>query len=169
MIALQAARALALTAAAAWLVRAGQRLIASHITTGAEPDLVGFTIWLVFVTLGSSAVGRLSWVVTVAPLLDAEGCGVSAALSRSFKLRRAFTAKLVEINMVMGIVKLALMVLAMVFSSVLIPFAEEVGASALHMEWLVVAVFYFVANDYFQLVRLKGFIEFWKRYRSNLS
>jgi hypothetical protein len=26
-------------------------------------------------------------------------------------------------------------------------------------------IFYFVANDYFQVVRLKGFVEFWKMYR----
>jgi hypothetical protein len=30
-------------------------------------------------------------------------------------------------------------------------------------------VFYLVATDYFQVVRLKGFIEFWKMYRSSLA
>jgi hypothetical protein len=28
-------------------------------------------------------------------------------------------------------------------------------------------VFYFVAGDYFQVVRLKGFVEFWKTYRGD--
>ncbi len=37
-----------------------------------------------------------------------------SALATSFRLGRPFTAKLVEINLVMGIVKLALIVLAMV-------------------------------------------------------
>ena len=57
----------------------------------------------------------------------------------------------------------------MVFSSVLIPFAEELGASTLHVEWCIVALFYFVANDYFQIVRLKGFLEFWKLYRGGAA
>jgi len=85
-----------------------------------------------------------------------------AALVQSLSLGKPFRAKLVEINLVMGIVKLALIVVAMVFSSVLIPFSDEVGAGALHLEWVVVSVFYFVASDYFQVVRLKGFVEFWR-------
>jgi hypothetical protein len=168
MIVLQAFRAAAF--AGAWFCwYAGVKwAIVSHISTVAEPDLVGFTIWMVFITLGCVAVwAALSWMVTVAPILAMlEGCGVGAALARSLRLGRPFTAKLIEINFVMSIVKLALIVVAMVFSSVLIPFAEEVGAGALHVEWIVVGLFYFIANDYFQIVRLKGFLEFWKLYRS---
>ena len=44
-------------------------------------------------------------------------------------------------------------------------FAEQVGAGTLHIEWFVVSIFYFVASDYFQVVRLKGFIEFWRSFR----
>jgi hypothetical protein len=87
------------------------------------------------------------------------------ALRESLRLGKPFTSKLVEINLVMGIVKLALLVLAMVFSSVLIPFADQIGAGTLHIEWIVVSIFYFVASDYFQVVRLKGFIEFWHTFR----
>ena len=88
-----------------------------------------------------------------------------SALGQSLRLGKPFSSKLVEINLVMGIVKLALLVLAMVFSSVLIPFAEQVGAGTLHVEWIIVSIFYFVASDYFQVVRLKGFVEFWHTYR----
>lgn len=167
MIALQAVRAIAWIGAGFCWLACVNWAVASHITTRAEPDLVGFTIWIVFISLGCVTLwAALSWVVTVAPLLAlSEGCGPGSAMARAFRLGRAFTAKLVETNFVMSIVKLALVVVAMVFSSVLIPFAEEVGASALHMEWLVVGLFYFVANDYFQIVRLKGFLEFWKVYR----
>ena len=38
------------------------------------------------------------------------------------------TAKLVEINLVMGIVKLALIVLAMVLSAAPLPFSDQLGA-----------------------------------------
>jgi len=171
MILLQAAwlAVLALTGWAWWtsLSWAGQ----THINATGEPDLVGYTIWSVFLTLGFFTLWALiSWVVTVAPMLVLlENSSPAAALIQSFKLEKAFTGKLVEINLVMGIVKLALLVVAMVFSAVLIPFSEEVGASALHLEWLVVTIFYFIASDYFQVVRLKGFIEFWHIYRGPQS
>ncbi len=140
---------------------------ATHIGNGAEPDLVGYTMWAIFLTLGFFTLWALvSWAVSIAPLLVLlEDLSPAAALMESMRLGKAFTSKLMEINLVMGIVKLALLVLAMVFSSVLIPFADEVGASALHLEWVVVSAVYFVASDYFHVVRLKGFIEFWHAFR----
>ncbi len=140
---------------------------ARHIGTGEEPDLVGYTMWVIFLTLGFFTLWALvSWAVTIAPMLVLlEDCSPAVALVRSLKLGRAFTNKLVEINLVMGIVTLALLVVAMVFSSVLIPFSEQVGTSTIHLEWIIVSLFYFIASDYFQVVRLKGFIEFWRVYR----
>lgn len=169
MILLQAAwlAVLALTGWAWWasLSWAGQ----THINAAGEPDLVGYTIWAVFLSLGFFTLWALvSWVVTIAPMLMLlENSSPATALVQSLKLGKPFTGKLVEINLVMGIVKLMLIVLAMVFSAVLIPFSEEVGAGALHIEWIVVSLFYFIASDYFQVVRLKGFIDFWRTYRSN--
>lgn len=142
---------------------------ATHIGTGAEPDLVGYAMWTIFLTLGFFTLWALvSWAVTIAPMLVLlEDRSAASALLESLRLGRPFTGKLVEINLVMGIVKLALLVVAMVFSSVLIPFSEEVGTSALHLEWIVVSLFYFAASDYFHVVRLKGFVEFWRIYRSD--
>ncbi len=140
---------------------------ATHIGTGAEPDLVGYTMWAVFLTLGFFSLwGLVNWPVSVAPMLVLlERRSAFSALREAFRLNRTFTSKLVEINLVMGIVKLALLVLAMVFSSVLIPFSDQVGLGALHVEWLMVSVVYFVASDYFHVVRLKGFVEFWRAFR----
>ncbi len=167
MIALQGARLLLLVAACWCWYRSIAWAAASHIGNGAEPDLVGYTVWVIFLSLGFFAVwAAVSWSVTIAPMLMLlEDRSLASALAQSLRLGRAFTGKLVETNLVMGIVKLALLVLAMVFSSVLIPFSEQIGASTLHLEWIVVSLFYFVANDYFQVVRLKGFIEFWRVYR----
>ena len=139
----------------------------THINATGEPDLIGYTFWTVFLSLGFFTLWALiSWVVSIAPLLMLlEDSSPITALVQSLKLGRAFTGKLVEINLVMGIVKLMLIVLAMVFSAVLIPFSDEVGLSALHAEWLIVSLFYFIASDYFQVVRLKGFLEFWRIYR----
>ncbi len=77
------------------------------------------------------------------------------------------TAKLVEINLVMGIVKLALVVLAMVLSAAPLPFSDQLGPDALHVVWAVATLFFLVASDYFQVVRLKGFVEFWKMFRGS--
>jgi len=142
---------------------------ATHIGNGSEPDLVGYSMWAIFLTLAFFTLWALvSWSVTIAPMLVLlEGSSPARALRNSLNLGKGFTSKLVEINLVMGIVKLALLVLAMVFSSVLIPFSDQVGASSLHLEWIVVSIFYFVASDYFQVVRLKGFIEFWSIFRGS--
>jgi len=167
MIALQAAW-VALLALTGWAWWSSIGWVArSHIGNGAEPDLVGYTVWVVFLSLGFFTVWAfISWAVAIAPMLVLlEDSTPAAAFARSLRLGRPFTSKLVEINLVMGIVKVALLVLAMVFSSVLIPFSEEVGAGALHLEWIVVSLAYCIAGDYFHVVRLKSFIEFWRIYR----
>jgi hypothetical protein len=66
----------------------------------------------------------------------------------------------------MGIVKLALVVLAMVLSAAPLPFSDQLGPGALHVVWAVATLFFLVASDYFQVVRLKGIVEFWKMFRS---
>lgn len=140
----------------------------THIGNGAEPDLIGYTMWAIFLTLGFFTLwAAVNWPVAMAPMLALlEERSPLSALRESLRLGRTFSSKLVEINLVMGIVKLALLVLAMVFSAVLVPFSDEVGAGALHIEWLFVSLFYFIASDYFHVVRLKGFIEFWRAFRS---
>ena len=71
--------------------------------------------------------------------------------------------------MVMGIVNLALIVLAMVLSAAPLPFSDQLGGDALHVVWAAAAVFYLVAHDYFQVVRLKCFVEFWRTYRGRAA
>jgi hypothetical protein len=169
VIALQAAWVGALTITIwAWWTAIGWAA-ARHIGMGAEPDLVGYTIWAVFLSLGFFMLWAfISWAVAIAPMLVLlEDRSAVSALRESLRLGRTFRSKLVEVNLVMGIVKLALVVLAMVFSAVLIPFSDQVGVTALHVEWLIVSAFYFVASDYFHLVRVKGFVEFWRTYRAS--
>lgn len=140
---------------------------ARDVGSGSNPDLVGYAGWVIFLSIGFFAVWALvSWAVTIAPMLVLlEHRSIFSALRESLRLGKTFTSKLVEINLVMGIVTLALLVLAMVFSSVLIPFVDELGSGTLHLEWIIVSIFYFIASDYFQVVRLKQFVEFWRVYR----
>jgi hypothetical protein len=142
---------------------------AIHITPAAEPDLVGYAMWAIFLSLGLFTLWALvSWAVAIAPLiLLLEDCGVGQALARSLRLGRPMSAKLVEINLVMGIVKLALIVVAMVVSAAPLPFSDQLGPDTLHILWVAATVFFFVANDYFQVVRLKGFVEFWNVFRGS--
>lgn len=140
---------------------------ARDVGNGSEPDLVAYAGWVIFLSIGFFAAWALvSWMVTIAPMLVLlERRSVVSALRESMRLGKPFTSKLVEINLVMGIVTLALLVLAMVFSSVLIPFADQVGIGALHIEWGIVSLFYLIGSDYFQVVRLKQFVEFWRTFR----
>jgi hypothetical protein len=137
------------------------------ITPAAEPDLIGFSVWVIFLSLGFFTVWALaSWVVSIAPLVMLlEDRSPLSALAQSLRLGKPMTAKLVEINLVMGIVKLALLVLAMVLSAAPLPFSDQLGSDALHVVWAAATIFFLVASDYFHVVRLKGCVEFWKMFR----
>jgi hypothetical protein len=144
---------------------------ATHFPAGIEPDLIGFSIWIIFLSLAFFTVwALLGWIVSVAPVLMLfEDCSAFSALGLTAKLGKPFTSELVEIGMVMGIVNLALMILAMVLSAAPLPFSDQLGGDALHVVWAAAAVFYLVAHDYFQLVRLKCFVQFWKIFRGEAT
>ncbi len=147
--------------------RAIQWAAATHITSAGDADLVGYSIWVIFLSLGFFSLWALiSWPFAIAPMLMLlEDRSARSAFIESFRLGRTFTSKLMEINLVMGIVKLTLIVLAMVFSAAPLPFSDELGGDALHFVWAGASLFYLVASDYFQIVRLKSFIEFWRTFR----
>lgn len=169
MIVLQAGW-LILFGVAAWgWFRSMQWAAATQISTGGEPDLVGYFIWTIFLSLGFfTAFALVSWPLTIAPFLALlEKRSVLSALGQSLKLGKKFTGKLVEINLVMGIVKLTLLVMALVLSAAPVPFSDELGPGALHAALAISTLVYLVANDFFQVVRLKAFVEFWKVYRGD--
>jgi hypothetical protein len=170
MVGLQAAW-LGLLGATGWgWYRAIQWVADTHISNASEPDLVGYAVWMIFLSLGFFALWALiSWSLTVAPLLMLlEERSAASALRQSLSLGKAFSSKLVETNLVMGIVKLALVVLAMVLSAAPLPFSDELGPGAMNAVLAVATLFYLVAGDFFQVVRLKGFVEFWKMYRGQV-
>ena len=144
-------------------------IAATHIAIAGEPDLIGFFAWAIFVSLGFfTAWALVSWTVSVAPLLALlEKRSALSALGVSLRLGKPFASKLAEINLVLGIVKLALIVVAMVFSAAPLPFSDELGPQAMHFVWAASAAFFLVADDTFQVVRLKAFLEFWKVFRGS--
>jgi hypothetical protein len=168
LIVLQAAW-LALFSITCWgWLRSMQWVAAATITPAAEPDLIGYSMGVIFLSLGFFTAWALaSWALSIAPLLMLlENRTPLSALGQSLRLGKPMTAKLVEINLVMGIVKLALIVLAMVLSAAPLPFSDQLGPDALHVVWAVATILFLIASDYFQVVRLKGFVEFWKMFRS---
>ncbi|HEV2324893.1 MAG TPA: hypothetical protein VGS10_13165 [Terracidiphilus sp.] len=144
-----------------------QWIAATHIVNPAAPDLVGYSVWAIFASLGLFTLWAvINWPFTIACVLVLEERrSVLSALAEAFRLGKTFTAELIEINLTMGIVTLMLIVLAMVFSSAPVPFAAELGNGALHFAIALSFVFYCVASDYFQVVRLKAFVEFWHMFR----
>jgi len=166
---------------AGWLVLLGltywgwflsmQWAAATHISVSGGPDLVGYFMWAIFLSLGFfTAFALLSWPFSIAAFVALlEKRSAFSALGQSLMLGRRFTSKLAEVNLVMGIVKLALLVLALVFSSAPVPFAEELGPGALHMAIAGAILVYVLANDFFQVVRLKAFMEFWQVFRAGES
>lgn len=147
--------------------RSIQWVAATHISASGEADLVGYSIWAIFLSLGFFTLWALvSWPFAVAPMVMLlEQKNAISALAASFHLGRQFNGKLMEINLVMGIVKLALIVLAMVFSAAPLPFSDELGSDAMHVVFVGATLFYLVASDFFHVVRLKSYVDFWRTFR----
>ncbi len=169
LIVLQLLRIAALAAACFGWYRA-IRWAAEATLNGAEPNLVAYSAWIICLSLGTFLLwALLSWVFSIAPLLAMlEGTGVFPSLARSLRLG-PLTGKLVEVNLVLGIVRLALIVLAMVFSAIPLPFETEMTGTALYLWWVAVTLLYLVAGDFFQVARLAAFVHFWSRYRAELA
>lgn len=127
-----------------------------------NPNLVLYFTVVILAGLGIFTVWALvGWALSVAPVVSLiEGRGIWSSLWRGLRVPKPVRGKLVEMNLVLGIVKLALLVLAMVFSAVPMPFESVMPPEQLHEWWAIVTVVYFVANDYFQVVRLTGMVEF---------
>jgi hypothetical protein len=139
------------------------RWAAETTLTSNPPNLVGYSAWVICLTLGIFVLwALLSWIFSIAPLLAAlENLGVRRSLAHSLRLG-ALTGKLVEVNLVLGIVRLALIVLAMVFSAIPLPFTPDMTGIPLYLWWAAVTLLYLVASDFFQVARLAAFVQFWQ-------
>jgi hypothetical protein len=177
MIVLQLLRIAALCAMfAVWFlaIRWAANFSLANVSLGGdakgEPNLVLYCALAIIFSLGIFTVwALLSWVFSIAPLLALlEGRGVGDTLLRSLRLG-PLRGKLVEINLVMGIAKMGLVVLAMVFSATPLPFENVVSGKALYAWWAVVTVLYLVASDFFQVARVVAFVELWGIYGEGLA
>lgn len=162
LIWLQLLRIVALAAAClGWF--SSVRWAADTTLTSNSPNLVGYSAWVICLTLGAFVLwALLSWTFSIAPLLAVlEGLGVVPSLVRSLRLG-SLSGKLVEVNLVMGIVRLALIVLAMVFSAIPLPFMPDMTGTPLYLWWALATLLYLIAGDFFQVARLAVFVQFWR-------
>ena len=169
---LQAARMAALMVSfALWFasMRAATEVaVKLPIAADHEPNLVLYCAMVIVATLGMFTLWAVvSWVFSVAPLLAMrDNLGAAASLAAAFRVGQ-LRSKLIEINLVMGIVKIALIVLAMVFSASPLPF-ESVATPQFMAWWYAgVTVLYLVASDFFHVARLVAYLELWKSFNGD--
>lgn len=169
LMALQAVRMLALTASfVVWFFCvqwAAGVTVTNPLAHGREPNLVAYFALGIISTLGLFTLWAVvSWVFSIAPLLAMlRGWGVGESLTGAFRLG-PLKGKLVEINLVMGIIKIALIVLAMVFSATPLPFESVTTPEFLTCWWIGVGVLYLVGSDFFHVARLMGYLQLWRAY-----
>jgi hypothetical protein len=167
LVAMQLLRVVVLAASfAVWLICLHWAAMSS--LSGAAPNLVSYFMKAIFLSFAIFAFwAMVSWVFSIAPLLALlEGIGMFASLRASLRFGegslRGLRPKLIEINLILGIVKAAIIVLSMVFCVTPVPFKEVINGPSLYAWWALVSVWYLVASDFFQVVRVIGFIEFWR-------
>ena len=141
--------------------------ITSPIASGEEPNLVLYCAITIVTTLGLFVLwGVVSWIFSIAPQLAMlQGSGVLGSLAAALRLG-SLKSKLVEINLVMGIVKIALIVLAMVFSACPLPFETVTTPGFLAWWWIGVTLLYLVGSDFFHVARLVAYLNLWRAYES---
>ena len=170
MIALQVLRLAPLViAAAAWIAGLrwlGRVSIFDPITRGGEPQMMLYVGGAIALTLGLFVLSAaVSWIFSLAPLvamMENRGAFLSVrAATNTGRLRGQF----VEINLVLGIVKIALLVLATVFSACPLPFQSVMTDEFLFWWNVGVAVWYFLASDFFHVARLAGYLHIWQTSR----
>jgi len=171
LMALQAVRMTALAGSfAVWfacLQWAAQFAVSGPLAAGQDPNLVLYCAIVIVATLGLFTLWAVvSWSLSMAPLLAMlRNLGAGASLAAAFKLVQV-RGKLVEINLVMGIVNIALMVLAMVLSACPLPF-ESVATPEFMLRWYaLVTLLYLIASDFFHVVHLVSYLALWKAYDS---
>jgi hypothetical protein len=154
-----------------WCVGVAVRVsITGPASRGAEPSIVLFFAMLIVGTLVLYVSwGAVSWPFYLAPLLAMQlGLGPGGALKAAFR-SRAVRGKLIEINMVMNIVRIALIVLAMVFSASPLPFSSVETQTFLNCWWGGVGLVYLGMSDYFHVMRSAAYLSLWRAYNFSES
>jgi len=111
--------------------------------------IIGLTL-LLFIAWSAS-----NWILQLAPLIAmVRNVSVRKSIVMAIRAPKALRSMLIETNLVMGIVKVALLVLAMVFSACPLPFESVETRGFLTYWWIAVSLWWLLASDYFHVVRM---------------
>jgi hypothetical protein len=162
----------ALCLAAAWCIWLRFVTYATHTTITApaarheDPSLVLFSAMLICGSILLYVLwGIFSWFLYLAPLLAMQrNLGTIASLRAALASRRDLRSKLIEINLVMNIVRIALIVLAMVLSASPLAFQTVATQQFFAIWWAVAILLYLAASDYFHVVRSAAYISLYRAY-----
>ncbi|ADV83876.1 hypothetical protein [Terriglobus saanensis] len=151
--------------AALWwfaLSAVAQKTILQPSEAGEEPQVMVYIAAAIALSLGLFLFwAAIGWIFTAAPLLAMrDGLGPVASLRAAMRLG-GLRGGLVEINLVMGIVKIALLVLALVFSATPLPFQTVITDDFLFWWTFGVGVVYCIGSDFFHVARLAGYLHLW--------
>jgi len=121
-----------------------------------EPNLVLLAAMMIGLTLLLFvAWSVMSWILQLAPLIAmTRNVSVRKSIVMAIRAPKALRSQLIETNLVMGIVKVALLVLALVFSACPLPFSSVETQGFLTCWWTGVGVWWLLASDYFHVVRI---------------
>lgn len=133
-----------------WALRGAVRATVTHpLYFGQEPNLVLLTAAAVGVTLAAFLLwSGTVWMLDLKPLQQMTGLA-----ARSGEGWRLLRSKLIELNLVMGIVRVILFVLALTFSASPLPFQSRETQSYIDVWWVGVALLYVLGSDFFHVVR----------------
>ncbi len=171
LMCLQLVRAVVLgTSFAVWfrlMVWAGKTAITGPLDGGGEANVLLYFVIVILGTLGLFTLWAVvSWWLAIAPLVAVlRGLGPVESLRAAFRVG-PLRMKLVEVNLVMGIVKIALIVLAMVFSATPLPFESVTTPGFLLNWWIGVTLLYLIGSDFFHVVRLVAYLRLWRAYET---
>jgi hypothetical protein len=149
-----------------WVVlKAGAIAITGPAAAGGEPDIVLYSAILICGSLLVYVLWALmSWPFQLAPLLAMQrNLGPGASLGAALRSTAA-RGKLIEVNLVMSIVKIAVLVLGMVFSACPLPFANVESQMFLACWWTGIGLVYLAALDYFHVVHAVAHLWLWRAY-----
>lgn len=150
-----------------WVVLwAGKVAITGPASRGGEPNVVLYCALVICGSLVLYVVWAIfSWPLHMAPLLAMEqNVGAHKALAGAFR-SGPVRGKLMEINLVMNIVKIALLVLAMVLSASPLAFTEVATQTFLLWWWSGAILLYLVWLDYFHVVHVVAYLRMWRALR----
>ena len=143
-------------AACLWAARVA---IAGPVMAGGEPNVVLYMAIVIVSSIGLFA----AWAVASGPLGFAQllamrdGTGAFRALGEAVRMK-VVRGPLAEISLVMCIVRIALLVLGLVFSACPLPFESVETQGFLWCWWAGVTVLYLAMSDYFHVVRWASYL-----------